>query len=566
MMNDTAGLITSLKNLRLFSGLDELQLAQIANAIEVVELAEGQPLPLPTDRDYPFYLIVEGRLRQERRIDKNQIEEHLFKKEDIFGAEMLLLGKRRNYRIEALDKAVLYKIESAKLAWLLRRHTALKVNIRQQLVIYRLLRRGIFSWVSEDESVYLIVRQHPAYLLTSLIKALLVGWLAVIIFITSRLIEVTSFRLVVGWVALLIGVVAVVWGLWIFLDWLNDYYIVTDQRVVWLERIIFIYDSRQEAPLVAIRAEEVTTSFLGRLLGFGDVITYTFLGRVTFRGIAYPYTVRAKIQALRKQMVTSQVRTDHEAMAAMLRDKLNPPVEPLPETSEAAPAAGTRSKTSRLRPAVPLAIRIRQYFQTYVVEDGIITYRKHFFILLRKVWLPTTVFLLTLASLVFLRFWVALDELMGMSNQGLTLIMLFVLFVTILWWLYQYVDWRNDIYQITPDKIIDSERKPLGTEITKSAPLENILSLDYERIGLLGVLLNMGNVIINTGTDKLVWLTITNPARAQRDIFNHMIEQRRRKEHEDATKRWDHESDWLVTYDHVKREEAQSQSEESQSS
>ena len=31
------------------------------------------------------------------------------------------------------------------------------------------------------------------------------------------------------------------------LDWANDYYIVTSQRLVYLEKIIGIYDSRQEA-------------------------------------------------------------------------------------------------------------------------------------------------------------------------------------------------------------------------------------------------------------------------------------------------------------------------------
>jgi hypothetical protein len=119
------------------------------------------------------------------------------------------------------------------------------------------------------------------------------------------------------------------------------------------------------------------------------------------------------------------------------------------------------------------------------------------------------------------------------------------------------VDWRNDIYQIREDRIIDAERKPLGTESIKSAPLENILSLDYERIGLLGVLLNMGNVIINTGTDKLTWMTITNPARAQREIFNRMIEYRRRKEQADSQKKWEHEADWFKTYDQIKEEKRQ---------
>jgi hypothetical protein len=29
-----------------------------------------------------------------------------------------------------------------------------------------------------------------------------------------------------------------------------------------------------------------------------------------------------------------------------------------------------------------------------------------------------------------------------------------------IWWLYRYVDWRNDIYIVTLDSILDIERKP----------------------------------------------------------------------------------------------------------
>jgi hypothetical protein len=118
-----------------------------------------------------------------------------------------------------------------------------------------------------------------------------------------------------------------------------------------------------------------------------------------------------------------------------------------------------------------------------------------------------------------------------------------------LWWLYNFIDWRNDIYRITPDRIIDSERKPLGDEISKSAPLENILSMDYERLGLLGVVLNFGNVIINVGAEnRFVFYGINDPARAQSDIFNHIITFRRRKQLTDATQEWERVSDWLAAY------------------
>jgi flagellar basal body-associated protein FliL len=68
--------------------------------------------------------------------------------------------------------------------------------------------------------------------------------------------------------------------------------------------------------------------------------------------------------------------------------------------------------------------------------------------------------------------------------------------IIVLWLLYNFVDWRNDIYQVTAEQIWDIERKPLGKEEKRSAPLENILSIEYERLGLIGLLFNFGTVNI----------------------------------------------------------------------
>ncbi len=82
------------------------------------------------------------------------------------------------------------------------------------------------------------------------------------------------------------------------------------------------------------------------------------------------------------------------------------------------------------------------------------------------------------------------------------------------WWLYNYIDWRNDIYQVTDRSVFDIERKPFGTESKKSAALENILSLEHERIGFLGYILNVGNVLINVGEAKFDfrWMSTSLPA------------------------------------------------------
>jgi hypothetical protein len=142
------------------------------------------------------------------------------------------------------------------------------------------------------------------------------------------------------------------------------------------------------------------------------------------------------------------------------------------------------------------------------------------------------------------------NDLITLLHPGLILLLGIGLTVmAVLWWLYRFVDWSNDIYRVTSEKIIDSERKPLGDEITKSAPLENIIGLDYERLGVLGVVLNFGNVIINIGTDnKFIFYGIHNPARAQRDIFNYMYERRSKQQQADNLQEQERVSNYIAAY------------------
>jgi hypothetical protein len=123
-----------------------------------------------------------------------------------------------------------------------------------------------------------------------------------------------------------------------------------------------------------------------------------------------------------------------------------------------------------------------------------------------------------------------------------------VLIGVFLWWLYHYIDWRNDIYVVTTDTILDIERKPLSREQKKSAPLANILSLEHTRNGILRVLFNFGTVIANIGADKFTFNDVYNPSQVQYEIFDRMYAQRQRKEEAEARKERERIVDSLTTY------------------
>jgi hypothetical protein len=64
---------------------------------------------------------------------------------------------------------------------------------------------------------------------------------------------------------------------------------------------------------------------------------------------------------------------------------------------------------------------------------------------------------------------------------------------------YRFWDWTNDIYMVTHEQVIDVDRTPFGKETRTVAPLDNILSTGYSRIGIMANLFNFGDVQIDVG-------------------------------------------------------------------
>jgi hypothetical protein len=83
------------------------------------------------------------------------------------------------------------------------------------------------------------------------------------------------------------------------------------------------------------------------------------------------------------------------------------------------------------------------------------------------------------------------------------------------WLLYEVLDWSNDQFQVTPEQIVDLDKKPFGTETRNAAQLESILGTEYKRLGILGELFNYGTVYITVGGSKLAFEDVVDPASVQ---------------------------------------------------
>ena len=119
----------------------------------------------------------------------------------------------------------------------------------------------------------------------------------------------------------------------------------------------------------------------------------------------------------------------------------------------------------------------------------------------------------------------------------LVALVLFIPFAA--WWWYEFEDWKNDIYLVTPDQIVDVSKKPFGQETRKSAPLGNVLSLRYERPGLLGMMLNFGCVLATVAGQEFRFEGVLDPVSVQNDIYRRMDAMNAKKAQAETAKRRD---------------------------
>lgn len=201
---------------------------------------------------------------------------------------------------------------------------------------------------------------------------------------------------------------------------------------------------------------------------------------------------------------------DRETLEHIVKHRLEPETD-LPEPEE------TEEQVPMPERTAPRPDGLARFgFKVRFEEKGIITYRKHWAVLLREIGLPSILIMLVV-GLLGARLG-GLVEISTVSNffffTGAALIPLFS------WWIYRYVDWANDIYQITAEQIVDVYKKPLAREMRKVAPLENILGTEVDRKGILGIMLNYGDVITNIGTEQFTFEGVFDPVGVQQDIVH----------------------------------------------
>jgi hypothetical protein len=462
---------------------------------------------------------------------------------DFFGEESLLLDDPRFYRATAAGNVTLLCLDVARYlnfdAPLIGVEEALEVLVRSRRFSLRLP----LPWLGQDEYVHVIARRHPAILFSRLFGPLAFALMSV--FLSLMMLWFWLPERPYGWILLGVGLpVALAWAGWIFFDWRNDYFILTNKRVVWIEKVALVYDSRQEAPLRTIMSVGLSRSRMGSLFGYADVVVQTYVGTIRLSALSQAETLARLVESYWHNAEDHNRREEAEVMDRKLRQKLDG--ESLPAEDITISQMGQYPQAEAPGGTEPGFFQwlFSDFIRLRYEANGAITYRKHWFVLVRTTWLPGL--LMILAAVAFVaRLTGGLPALPLMPTLiGLGLLM----FIFFLWALYEYADWRNDIFQITMDQIIDLDRKPLGKIRRRSAPLENVLSIEYERRGFWGFLFNFGTVYISVGNSRLTFDFVYNPSEVQQDIFYRMGERLEQIRQFEIDAERERVSEWIASY------------------
>lgn len=535
MQSSLAERVELLKDMALFRGLSGPELEQIGERLHDHWLPANQLLYDAGDRAENFYIVASGALLNQEIHEGVRTGERILETGDAFGARALLSEGTREAAVSALQDAHLLYMTRKDFTWLLQQYPRAAAGLKHYSFGKQLMGEVDLDWLEEGETVHYVARKHVGYLwfrLTRSIGLAIFGMLAFLFAIGAS--AGAQFYWVGAGGLLLFGAVGL--GIWEALDWRNDYYIITNLRVVWLEQVLLRSSSRTEAPLSNIQSVNVHSSLMGRLLGFGDVIVRTYTGTVNMPSVGDPMNTKHLIEDYASRLKKESRQAKHESIRQAVR-----------ETLGFAPA----ERPQPIRPPLQLVDSEGfSLFKTRTIEGDLITYHKHWFSLVSSLSIPVLIFI---AALIVLP-----KVFGGFPDSGFGwLVALAAIVAPVALVLYRILDWQNDIYILTPDSLIDTEKKPLGSEITKSAPLANVLSLENHKVGIIGLLLNFGVVRINVGDTALDFENVANPVQVQQDIFARMEALKVKQEQgqvEDERRRM---TEWLKVYEQERGRQGQ---------
>lgn len=552
ILPDEIAIKAFLSSLHLFNQLEDAELDFVAAQAKSIFMRQTQIIYDRGDLCNGLFLIFSGKVSVFHYHSEEPVEFSVLEKNDHFGEEILGNASAHRQTMAKVEQdTVLVKFSRSALELIVKKIPSLQKPLNLSWLSFLLKLKKPCSWLNKDETIHYIARKHIYFLINALVFPIFLG--TILLFPLGYLFLAVLPRnipiLVLGILSL---VVMLFWSAWKGWDWTNDYIIITNQRIINLEKVSLFYESRQETPLEAIQSIETRSDQLGRWMSYGDIALRTFTGLIELNHLEEPEWIISLIQEYWNRAKTSQASSAKEDIEEDIRNRF------INKSGMQAPSAHSlpvnhipaEIESGRLTSTLSSFFKLRE-------ESGdTLIYRTHWWILVRKTWMPLLL-LITLFAYLVAGASGSLGEWDIYSFFAIALIAGLILWI---WLIYQYVDWRNDVYMITPDQIVDINRKPLGKEEKRTAPLKNIQTIEYKRLGLIGLMLNFGTVFIRVGDTEFTFDYVDDPSRVQKELFERFMRLNKREKEIEIQAERGRIADYLDAYHNIVKDPQQSTS------
>ena len=379
-----------------------------------------------------------------------------------------------------------------------------------------------FAEQREDETVLVDTRRHVwAFLRTAWLPIVLLTamWLA------ATQVQAQTLQLGLLGLSLLLPGVALVY---FYLEWRNDSVIVTDQRIIRINRTILTMQ-RQIAQVGMESVHEInfeipSGDIFARLLRYGTVIVKTAgaQGNLQLDLMPQPERLQQLVLATRKGYDEQQAQRHGKMVRAEMQRWL------------AGESTDDEFRAQETSNQPPRPVRGSNGYLSARIEmsNGDIVYRKHISVWLRHTIIPLAVIFASLAALV-LTFALVAPE-MRVVTFSIAMAALLIGSLAYYWldW-----DWRNDIYVISDDTITLVHKRPFFLQNLRDQILvERIDNVESSMSGFVSALLKIGDVRMSlVGADEPKLFTrVHKPAQIQQEISRRQHNKARRRARYDA--------------------------------
>ncbi len=530
--------VTRLRNVSLFAALSPDQLAHIAQIVTRRSYGQGTVLFKQGEPGEALYIIDSGRvaLQQSGLPTKPRGVDYLGEGE-LLGEDTLLLGDPCCFSAQAATDVELLAIGRHDFSRLLKQYPQIEQQLNPSPLVRERMNAPTFSWQDKDEPTLLLRKRHWFAFLRNLpIPLLILLGLSVAAWLLRQVSILTN---PVG-TALFVFTIPTLIVLWFYLDWQNDFYLVTTKRILHEERVFLLYQTWEEAPLAKVTNTTVTRGLLGNILGFGtlNVQTASLRGAMVLDHLPDPENVQEVISKQTGQLSSLYGQGEREDIRRRLQRQLTKV-----DREEGKAIVPVPSPPEQLEPRVDSFTRL---LQLRTKEGDQVIWRKHWVFLVRQSFLPLIAFLTATAI-------IGISVLSLTARYGIWLFLVsLVLWVASLVWLWWRVeDWGNDLYIVTDQLIIDIEKKPLFfSEARRQATLDMIQNVSLRKEGLLPTLFNYGDVLIETAgiVGEFTFAGVGNPMQVQREIFRRVDTFNERRQRREAARDRDELSRWFREY------------------